>query len=428
MNKKNTIGKINDDGWLNRYIPGALLMVEPNEDFTILEASDGYFDLVGYTREEVLELFNNDGRRTIHEDDFDIANESLLFQLENNPGHDFELVCRLANKEFGYKSVHFAGKMGVSQSGKEVIYFTITDVSLYVETTLELEKEQEFNALIASFTENSYFDYHLKDDILRFSKDFSNKIGVPRAIRDFSNSEIKKSLDELGRTEGFLKPYDNTTDMQEAEISFKTIEGKEYLYQYNYKYIFEEDELTRVVGRLTDITEHKNAISKLEEKANRDALTGLYNKEVTQVIIDDFLKYNRTERKIHAFFMVELDNFQQINDKFGHLMADGVVKETAAKINKLFRKDDLIGRVGGEEFAIFVKDIKTIDDVYMRALQVCQSIQEVYCKDGIEIDVTASVGVAMYPKDGSDFTRLYANADKALYKSKNNGKNQFAMY
>lgn len=167
-------------------------------------------------------------------------------------------------------------------------------------------------------------------------------------------------------------------------------------------------------------------IDALRRRAERDALTGLYNREETEKQIRRHLKEEPEE--ICALFMIDTDNFKQINDCYGHLFGDAVLSELAAGMKRLTRQSDVVGRIGGDEFTVFLKNIPSRELGEEKARNLLSMFSNLFKDEKQTVEVTCSVGVAFYPEDGRDFQSLYHSADLALYEAKSSGKNQYRLF
>ncbi|MCI8358625.1 MAG: diguanylate cyclase [Lachnospiraceae bacterium] len=164
----------------------------------------------------------------------------------------------------------------------------------------------------------------------------------------------------------------------------------------------------------------------LEVKADTDLLTGLNNKLATERKIKEYIAKNSKSRAM--MFIVDIDNFKKINDTMGHAFGDEVLRSFGQQIGSIFRASDIIGRVGGDEFFIFLKNIMTDETVRKEAKKVENFFHDFKTGEYTKYSATASIGVAIFPEEGEDFDSLYKAADKALYKAKKRGKNQLAFY
>ena len=167
----------------------------------------------------------------------------------------------------------------------------------------------------------------------------------------------------------------------------------------------------------------------IQERAEKDVLTGLFNRGAARQRINRLLSQTPSQQNgISALLMIDLDNFKTINDTYGHLFGDEVLTRTASRIRKLFRSNDVIGRIGGDEFIVFIDTIPGIELIQTRCRQLIEALQTSFFEDDNGIHISASVGVALVPEHGNTLTELYHKADQALYKAKKLGKNQFYIY
>lgn len=177
-----------------------------------------------------------------------------------------------------------------------------------------------------------------------------------------------------------------------------------------------------------DITSQKLRTQSLQNAARMDGLTGLYNKVTTQDLIEEFIKHEGRDGN-HAMFMIDIDYFKEINDRFGHARGDMVLAQFAELLSAVFRKSDILGRMGGDEFIAFLKDYSSIELVAAKAQQVNEHFRQVHFKDTDErCKTSASIGIALFTGDGDSFGTLYKNADMALYTSKGKGKDCFTFF
>lgn len=183
--------------------------------------------------------------------------------------------------------------------------------------------------------------------------------------------------------------------------------------------------LVTVLNLLRAIATQKNSTD-LKDKANHDQLTGLKNKIATEREIKDYItEYPDT---LAMLFIIDLDNFKKINDTMGHAFGDEVLRELGKNIGINFRVSDVIGRTGGDEFTIFLKNLKEDANCIREAQKLIYFFRHFQVGDYVKYSVTASIGAAVYPAHGADFETLYKAADAAVYKSKKRGKNQLSFY
>lgn len=173
-----------------------------------------------------------------------------------------------------------------------------------------------------------------------------------------------------------------------------------------------------------DIHKEKNVVLELEDRAKKDPLTKLLNRETLQKQVEKIIEEDHDGKTVFALFMMDLDNFKGINDHFGHETGDKILVDIAAVLRDSFRNSDFIGRLGGDEFIAVMRYGASMDVVQSRCQHLCRSLR--FLVDDVE--VTCTVGVALYPKDGKTFNDLYAHADIAFYRGKSRGKRNYVIY
>lgn len=183
----------------------------------------------------------------------------------------------------------------------------------------------------------------------------------------------------------------------------------------------------RIVGKLTDIDEEKRLTENLTFKAERDPLTGIYNKLATQTGISQRIS-ERKHDLYYAFIVMDIDCFKSVNDNYGHQKGDQVLVDVAKAIMSQIRDNDIAGRVGGDEFMVMLSEMPSKEAIAKKVESVLDAVRQIALDEEANKYVTSSIGVAICPKDGATFSQLYANADAALYECKKMGKNGYKFF
>lgn len=184
----------------------------------------------------------------------------------------------------------------------------------------------------------------------------------------------------------------------------------------------------KITGSLTDISERKSAEEKISYMAYYDTLTGLPNRVLFMERLNDEMekaKYNLSKGSI---LFIDLDNFKNVNDSWGHEYGDRLLELIAEKFQSIKTDNGLICRFAGDEFIVFQPDIKCKEDVIKVAKDVSEIFRDVFVIYEKQVYITASIGIAVYPRDGVDATTLLRNADTAMYKAKETGKNKYYFF
>lgn len=182
------------------------------------------------------------------------------------------------------------------------------------------------------------------------------------------------------------------------------------------------------LAMLNDVTKQKRREKELKEKAELDMLTGLYNRGTIEAKIRENLEQQRAKGAAGAMFMIDVDNFKKINDTGGHGVGDRALSLIGKKIRTLFRKSDVYGRMGGDEFIVYMNEINSRESVLMKAEQISRELQiEISGSRGKSLPVTCSIGIVISPEHGETFEELFEKADSAVYQAKKEGKNTFVL-
>ncbi len=197
-----------------------------------------------------------------------------------------------------------------------------------------------------------------------------------------------------------------------------------------YTPVVENGEVIGIISHIADITylkkmemELKRAKEKAEESATHDFLTGLPNRVFLHDRIRNGISLAERNGTMIGVLLIDIDNFKAINDTFGHLSGDEVLKEIANRLKSAIRKYDTVFRVGGDEFLVLSIEIKKIDQIDILAKRLLKLARLPLIIKNMTIQPLFSIGIAVYPENTGTPDELINNADKALYKSKESGKN-----
>lgn len=259
----------------------------------------------------------------------------------------------------------------------------------------------------------------------------SKKLPFDKALHEIAQQQIKEEYrDGYVNTfspDNVLQLYQEGTESLSYEMMISNDGGYTYYWIRITARIFfwEEDKSVRMLVYRQNIDSEKRREIVMAEKMRRDALSGLYNKAATQELIRRLLAEH--PERMYAFFILDIDDFKLVNDTFGHAMGDQVIADFAGKIKRQFRENDIVGRIGGDEFVVFVP-IPSKEWVGKKVEALSQSLRYEFLQGEKSSSITSSIGVAISPEDGANFETLYQNADGALYQAKENGKNRYTFY
>jgi diguanylate cyclase (GGDEF)-like protein/PAS domain S-box-containing protein len=189
-----------------------------------------------------------------------------------------------------------------------------------------------------------------------------------------------------------------------------------------------EGKVTNYVAIFSDITALKNMERRFHHLAHHDPLTGLPNRLLFQDRLQLALVQAKRQQQALAVLFIDIDNFKTINDMLGHAVGDQLIKTTAERLTQCVRNADTVARLGGDEFVALLVNLKNPQDAERVAKKIISAVAKVFVVEGHELSITASIGVSLYPQDGQDTNALIKNADTAMYRAKQHGKNNYQLY
>lgn len=187
--------------------------------------------------------------------------------------------------------------------------------------------------------------------------------------------------------------------------------------------LVEEDGREVYIRLLIEVTKRRKQHEMLLRRAQMDALTELYNRASIETEIDDYLKHC-AGRSLSALFILDMDNFKKVNDRYGHQAGDKVLVDLAYILQSSFRSGDIVGRLGGDEFLVLMKAVRDREVVVRKACQLCRMVKEQFSDMYTDTGLSVSIGIVLIGQ-GADigFDEAYRAADRALYGAKLEGKN-----
>lgn len=287
-----------------------------------------------------------------------------------------------------------------------IITVLVFSIILNVRSKNEIKHQYERYQLLSQTSNEFLYEYHVKSKQLDLSKSCEELFGGADNFDDLKNAFNLA-----------LKNRENTIPVIELTVS----DGSRRLFKSVNSFLYDDHgKVDSVIGKLIDINEEETVRKELIKKSETDGLTGLYNAVTTRTLIAERIKSGAAD---DAMLLMDCDKFKYINDTYGHLQGDKVLINIGKALARSFRKTDIIGRMGGDEFCVYMSDIPSRDFVLSRCRRLMDTVTEL----NTDVAVTVSIGVAMYDGEAS-YDELFRKADKALYAAKGKGRNQIEFY
>ena len=312
------------------------------------------------------------------------------------------------------------GSYSQSDSGEEHLCIIAIDNTMAKQAVQRLEQEKEFSRIIQKLSRDTLFEVDLATNELSLFDNPANQVIKRASIWDFPQGLEDGRVIIAADAPRFLQMAQAMTQGEKvaAEFRMQTGSGPMEWHRLEYDFLYDAARRpVRAVGRIVNIGHQKE----LEAQAAQDPLTRLNNKARTETLIARCIEQDGRARR-GAFIIVDIDDFKGVNDTLGHHFGDQVLREIAQKLKNLFRSDDIVGRIGGDEFVIYLSRIQDEAIVIQKAKQIADAFRKTFSGEHRDYKISGSIGVALYPQHGKNYEELYRHADSALYESKRLGK------
>ncbi len=214
----------------------------------------------------------------------------------------------------------------------------------------------------------------------------------------------------------------------QSELLVKRKDGEAFWCEVRGRAVAGADRAAGSIWVYIDISARKEREQRIQHLADHDALTGLLNRRLLEDRLRQAIGLARREDKLAAIMLVDLDAFKQINDGYGHLTGDYVLRSVAKRLKECVRETDTVARLGGDEFVVLLPGQKSTDDAAIIAEKILAALVAPIAAGGRDFAIGASIGISIFPRDGQTPDALIKHADAAMYRVKEAGKNHYEFY
>lgn len=406
--------------------PAIVLRRRNDREFTITNMNRGFLNLVGYTEEELADRFHNHMAGLLDPVDRERVLVQSLRQMA--VGRELHLEYRIGTGDGRTVWIMENSILRREAGGSEYFQCFLTDVTAQKRVQEELRQNLERYRVAVQQEGDMVFEWNVPSDRFWVSGNWELKFGyqpqsyLSKALESGSHvypMDVKSILRALQAIrQGALR--------EEAEFRLIAADGQyRWLRAKMTVQLGSDGKPNRVIGIIADIEAEKRAIEDLVDKAQRDSLTGLYHKAAAQKRIDYYLR-RMEENEVSAMLLVDMDNFRIVNEQYGHRFGDAVLMELSGVINKVFRDSDVVARIGGDVFLIFMPAVSSKSAAVSRVCQLLEACRSIMRGPGREM--SCSVGAALAPRYGRDFETLFQHCTHALCQAKSMGKGKYILF
>lgn len=416
---------------------GGVFSIVLDDDLTLVYANDKFYQMLGCDKEAMREKFDNRCIRCVLSADVEGVLSTLRTVRESGGGYA-SLVMRVSVGEGGVKYFLMSG---VAERG--VFSGVAVDITEQKRGEAELSamyrRELSYRkAMEPNFYSTALYNITRRTLVDSRSRDLDEEERSNRTLEEFARAaaasvqeddeDVRHYFDTL-TTQSLERRAERTDEPVSFDFLMTRPDGALRWMHYE-AHLLREPESGDLMAflYLTDIHEAKSMVRELEEAARTDSMTGLLNHDAA---LGDIRRYLSMEGAggFHALYMIDLDNLKLVNDTLGHQRGDAILRDVAEALRRSFRATDVIGRVGGDEFMVLMKNVPSAAGIRRKAQDLLDSLQ-FSCPDergGEPVEVTCSLGAAIFREGGKSFDQLYSEADAALYRAKNAGRSRYAM-
>lgn len=368
---------------------------------------------------------------------FSVETPEILSTLKTNinkhlPFQGF--ICSFKNK---HGNIYWFELNGISVTDDNGIFIgyrgTGKNITTYRELTQKLlDNEKRLSYALTAF-EHSTHGIMICDDDLKITfvnPTFCNITGY--SIDEIIGQSPSILASGIHKKEFYTMMWDSVlkTGMWKGEVWNKRKTGEIYPERLIISTVKDDGETVGYIGEFSDVTDIKMKEEKINFLAHHDVLTGLGNRELLNIKINELIHDSRNNAKQIAVFYLDLDRFKFINDTYGHTAGDVLLKHVSKILKSAVREQDIVTRLGGDEFVIAIPCITDLKYVEQIALKILNKLEEPIELNGgtKKVNISTSIGISVYPSDATNINELLERADAAMYHAKERGRNNFQFY
>ncbi len=428
-------GHIQDDAFVGSIVKnfiGGICAFEVNSDtrkITPVYLNDGLYRMINGTPHQIDALFE-DIRLSVIPDDLPLLEQGIDDILSDNGSA--ECVFRIVAPDGSLMWLLLRGNLLLREGTQNVFNCVILDCTEQKEIEEEVKRQSDYMHLLMDT--DITFDFNCRTDVCVYRISETDALSHDAVVKGYVEQLSESGIypDDEPAFEEMIRSAMRHAHRDSLEFRSKGIINPSSDYRW-YKadivsILGKEGYVSHIIGHIVDINDRKLKELELKLRADRDSLTGLLNKRATEELIRKVLQQYPGTEMTGALMMLDSDNFKHINDTYGHVTGDRVLERIGEILRHNFKGMDVTGRVGGDEFMVFMHNIRSEHDASYMASKVEDLLMNSFDEESVGHDVSLSIGIAICPQHGTTYEELYAKADKALYFIKEHGKAGYRIF
>lgn len=366
----------------------------------------------------------------------DLEGQSLLHFIQTEGALTLSAIAEQQQLSREFEAVNFFGEAlsvwlslkPIDEKGTDNWVCVVSDITAWKATKNQLQ--QTSNELNAIF-ENAMVGIAMikSRQLVRVNHKFIELFAAQRHQLE-GHDTLQLHLNEAAFKRFGDHAYEilNRGESFESHVEMQRLNGERFWCSLAGQSVDPNDAEQGSIWLFEDVTQQRYNEERLIRLASIDSLTGLPNRTVFNDRLEHALHKAQRDKDRLAVFFIDLDHFKHINDSLGHKVGDALLCEVARRIRSCVRESDTVARLGGDEFTVVLEDVHSARYVGRIAEKILSSTTLPFRIDDVEVNISPSIGISLYPADGRDLDMLIRNADAAMYHAKNSGRNNFQFY
>jgi diguanylate cyclase (GGDEF) domain len=414
--------------------PGGIAKLALDDILTILNATDTFYTLIKNVSDKAVSRTSQALLRIVYSADIISVTQQLAGQKHRSDDM-LNIHFRTLQQDGSFRWVMITGKktgeMYTSGIKTVPVYSCVAmDITELMTSYKKVEQSNDYFIKITELSRDLFFEYEIASDTLSFTELFREVFGKDNIMQGFRKRLEKTKVihsEELPAVVSIFNSMMSGRKQARFELRLISKEGTPVWYICYASIIFDENRTPyKVVGKLSAINKTTQEADKPKHVPHMDSLTNIYSKESAEILITEMMT-KQEEGSLSALFLIDLRNYKNINEVRKSINGESILTQVGALLKNQFRTSDIVGRIGLNEFVVFMRDIVSDKMAYDQADTLCRIIEAIYSYEHTKSGITVSIGIALQ-KGPQEYQAVLANANTALVMAKKVTTSSFEIF